>query len=223
MLAEVPYNPSFKFYPTEDEKKWCVQEREKMRKVGIEKFIFWALAGSSRTHKIYPHSEVIWRHVLEHYKNWGVVTIGDGSCTDLETPFAGEARIWKTSGKWTMRQALTMLEIADVVVGPETGTMSCAAFYPMPKIVFLSHSTVENLTRDWINTTSLWAPATECPGRGKNVVPACHKMLPSFEGCRRHTTYGTAQCCAEIEPEWVWKHLQQAMQTGSGGPWTPPL
>ena len=222
-IAEVPYEPAFRFYPNEDEKKWAVQERDKMRKAGIEKWIFWALAGSSRTHKIYPHQDIVWRHVLEHYKGWGVVTIGDGSCADLESPFSGEPRIWKTSGKWTMRQALTMLETADVVVGPETGTMSCAAFYPMPKIVLLSHSTVENLTRDWTNTSSLWAPATECPGRGKNVVPACHKMLPSFEGCRRHTTYGTAQCCAEIEPSWVWEVLQVCMQTGQAPKWEPPV
>ena len=222
-IAETPWDkPRFTFYPTDDEKKWAERERQAMKKVGIEKWIFWALAGSSRTHKIYPHQETLWRHVLEHYKDWGVVTIGDGSCADLESPFAGEPRIWKTSGKWTMRQALTMLEHAQVVVGPETGTMSCAAFYPMPKIVFLSHSTVENLTRDWVNTTSLWAPATECPGRGKNVVAACHKMLPSFEGCRRHTTMGTAQCAAEILPEWTWAVLQQCMNEGVAPTWNPP-
>ena len=215
--------PSFKFHPTDEEKKWRDKERAAMAKVGIQEFILWSLAGSSRTHKLYPHQPAIWQHVLKHFPNWGIATAGDASCRDLEAGFEGEPKIWRTSGKWTIRQVAAMMEIADVVIGPETGVLSMAAFYPQPKVVFLSHSTVENLTRDWVNTTSLWAPFTECPGRGKNEVAACHKMLPSFEGCRRHETFGTAQCCAEILPEWVWSVLQICMTTGEAPPWAPPI
>jgi ADP-heptose:LPS heptosyltransferase len=222
-LAGVPYEPSFEFYPNAEELKWCKVERERMRKAGIERLIVWALTGSNHQHKIYPHSDAIWRHVLQHYPKWGIVTTGDGSGQDLEKGFEGEPRMWKTAGKWTMRQTCTMLAEALVVVGPETGLMSAAAFMPMPKIVFLSHSTEQNLTRDWINTSSMWAPNTVCPGRGKNEVPACHKMLNSFEGCRKNEEFGTAQCVAEILPEWTWEVLQRAMNEGAGGRWTPPL
>jgi ADP-heptose:LPS heptosyltransferase len=222
-LADVPYEPSFEFYPTPEEEKWCKVERERMRKAGIQKLIIWALAGSNHQHKIYPHADVIWQHVLQYYKDWGIALVGDGSCKDLEAGFEGEPRIWKTAGKWTMRQVCTMLREALVVVGPETGLMSIAAFMPMPKLVFLSHSTVENLTRDWVNTTSLWAPYTHCPGRGKNEVSACHKMLNSFEGCRKNEEFGTAACVADIRPEWTWETLQRCMNEGKGGLWSPPL
>ena len=218
-----PFEPSFKFYANEDEKKWLVKEAEKMRKAGIHKTILWTLAGSSRTHKIYPHANLIWQHVLKHYPGWGIVTVGDASCVDLEKGFEGEPRVWRTSGKWNMRQVATFMESADAVVGPETGVMSMAAFYPMPKIIFLSHSTVENLTRDWINTTSIWAPTTHCPGRGNNEAPACHMMHASFEKCARNQDFGTAQCCVEIKPEWVWDSLQHAMNEGVAKLWTPPL
>jgi len=217
-----PFEPSFKFHPTADEIKWRDQERAKMKKAGIEKILMWNLAGSSRTHKLYPHQSVVWQHVLKHYPQWGIVTVGDGSCADLEAGYEGNPKVWRTSGKWSMRQVATMLEAADVVFGPETGVMSMAAFYAMPKICILSHSTVENLTRDWVNTTSIWAPTLNCPGRGNNEVAACHKMLPSFEGCRRNPDFGTAQCCVEVLPEWVWEHLQNAMNTGRGGEWKPP-
>lgn len=220
-LAGVPYEPSFEFYPNEEEIKWCNTERERMRKAGIERLIIWALAGSNHQHKVYPHADIVWRHVLAHYPNWGIATTGDGSCAELEKGFEGEPRIWKTAGKWTMRQTCTMLNEALVVVGPETGLMSIAAFMPMPKIVFLSHSTEMNLTRDWVRTTSMWAPNTHCPGRGKNEVPACHKMLNSFEGCKKNEEFGTAQCVAEILPEWTWKVLQKAMCEGDGGRFTP--
>jgi ADP-heptose:LPS heptosyltransferase len=221
-LAKVPHNPSFKFYPTTEETKWAREELARMKKAGIQKFILWGLAGSSRIHKVYPHQDIIWKHVLQHYRDWGIVTVGDGSLVDLEAGFEAEPRVWKTCGKWNMRQVATMIEYAGVVLGPETGLMSMAAFYPAPKIVILSHSTQENLTRDWVNTTALYAPATTCPGRGANEAPACHQMHADFTGCRRHEEFGTAQCVGEIKPEWVWGVLQRAMVDGHGGPW-PPL
>lgn len=223
LIAGVPYEPSFKFHPTEQEAKWWKEERERMRKAGIKKFMLWALAGSSRHHKIYPYIDILWKHVLTHYTEWGVVTAGDGSCAELEANFEGHQKIWKTSGKWTIRQVLTALEDADVVVGPETGVLNAAAFYSMPKVIFLSHSSIENLTRDWVNTTSFYAPYTCCPGRGNNEVVACHRMLPSFEGCLQNKETGSSQCVSEIKPEWVWGYLQQAMNTGVAEPWNPPI
>lgn len=222
-LAGVPYEPGFEFYETPDELKWAQQELARMKKAGIQQFVIWALAGSSRLHKIYPHSDAIWKHVLQYYPKWGIVTVGDGSCEELAKGYEGEPRFWQTAGKWTMRQVCTMLRHAHVVVGPETGVMSIAAFMPMPKIVFLSHSTEQNLTRDWVRTTSLWAPNTHCPGRGKNEAPACHSMHSTFEGCRRNDEFGTAQCVAEIRPEWTWEVLQKAMREGDGGRFTPPI
>lgn len=226
-IAGVPYEPDkgplFKFYPTEEEKTWRAFEHARMVKAGIKKFMIWPLAGSSRAHKIYPHVDVLWRHVFKYCSDWGIVTVGDGSCAELEAGFDGERKLWRTSGKWTMRQVCAMLELSDLVIGPETGVQSVAAFYPMPKIVFLSHSTVENLTRDWVNTTSMGSPATVCPGRGNNEAPACHKMLPDFNGCRRNEEFGVAQCTVELKPEWVWAVMQKAMNEGSGGIWAPPV
>ena len=193
-----------------------------MRKNGIDKFIMWGLAGSSRTHKVYPHAPAIWAHVMQHYPSWGIATVGDPSCAVFEQGLDGQPRMWTTTTRWKIRQALTMLEIADVVVGPETGLMSGAAFYAMPKVLFLSHSTIENLSRDWTNCTSLYAPNTHCPGRGKNEAPACHLMLPTFEGCNRNSEFGTAQCGVDIRPEWTWSVLQECMQTGKAPAWQPP-
>jgi ADP-heptose:LPS heptosyltransferase len=222
-IAGVPYEPTYKFHPQPEEVKWRDEERARMRKAGIERFILWNLAGSSRTHKLYPHQLSIWQHVLKYFPKWGVVTVGDGSCADLEEGDKGERRLWRTSGKWNIRQVLTMMEVSDVVFGPETGVMSAAAFYPMPKILLLTHSTTNNLSRDWVNTTSIWAPSTWCPGRGKNEAKACHMMHSKFEpGCRRNEEFGVAQCTVEIKPEWVWDHLQRAMTLGEGGTWFPP-
>jgi hypothetical protein len=73
----------------------------------------------------------------------------------------------------------------------------------MPKVVFLSHSSAENLTRDWDNTTPLAAPATHCPGRGDNEAPACHQLHYNWSNCQQAkdaegNLMGVAQCQAEI-------------------------
>lgn len=221
-IAGCDYNPSFTFYSSDEEKKWRDLELAKMKKAGIEKYILWPLAGSSRTHKLYPHAPGVWEHLLKHYPTWGIVTTGDISCNILEKGFEGRPRMWLSAGKYTFRQTLLLMETAHVVVGPETGVMSAAAFYPMPKIALLTHSTVENLTRDWVNTTSIWAPNTHCPGRGNNEVPACHKMLPGFEGCRQNEKTLVAQCSTETDPAWVWEALQVCMNEGKAPVWSPP-
>lgn len=224
LIGDVPYNPSFKFYPTEEERRWREQERERMKKAGIEKYIFWCLAGSSRTHKVYPHSAVLWNHVLEYYPNWGVMTIGDPTCYEFEKSHEGKPRMWLTSRTYTLRQAFTMMETADVVFAPETGLASAAAWYDMPKVISLSHSSIENLTRDWRNTSSIYSPRTTCPGRGSvpGEVLNCNLMLPAFEGCRRSEVTGVAQCVTDTKPEWVWEMLQVCMKTGRAPKWEPP-
>ena len=92
---------------------------------------------------------------------------------------------------------------ADMVIGPETGVLNAVSHEPMPKVCFLSHSTVENLTRDWNNTKSLWARETHCPGRGQNEVAACHQLHYDWSHCKQASgedglPMGIAQCQAEI-------------------------
>src|SRR3990167_2442854 len=56
------------------------------------------------------------------------------------------------------------------------------AMEPMPKIVFLSHSSHENLTRDWANTFALFSTKTKC-------YP-CHRMHYTWEHCMRNEEKG---------------------------------
>ena len=69
---------------------------------------------------------------------------------------------------------------------------------PMAKVVFLSHSTVENLTRDWLHTVSLHSVNTSCPGRGMNDAPACHQLHYGWTHCKRGEKTGIAQCQEDI-------------------------
>jgi hypothetical protein len=88
--------------------------------------------------------------------------------------------------------------------------MNACSHLPVPKVVFLSHSSDENLTRDWDNCISLSSHHTVCPGRGNNEAPACHQMHYSWEFCKR-TADGVSQCMADIPIEQAWHAIEHAI------------
>jgi hypothetical protein len=73
----------------------------------------------------------------------------------------------------------------------------------MPKILFLSHSSVENLSRDWVNTTNLLGNASCYP---------CHMLHYGWDHCRKHEETATAMCQHDISPDTVWKEIEKVMQ-----------
>jgi ADP-heptose:LPS heptosyltransferase len=97
-------------------------------------------------------------------------------------------------------------------MGPETGLLNAAAQMKTPKVVFLSHSTHENLTRDWTNVHPIWSGNTVCPGRGNNEAPACHQLHYSWEHCKQADDHkgertGIAQCMFDMDIGEVYKVL----------------
>lgn len=60
-------------------------------------------------------------------------------------------RIIQTEGFWSLRDALMMPSIADLVVGPESAIINAAGCWPTPKIIIYSHSAPDNLGRYYLN------------------------------------------------------------------------
>lgn len=206
-LAEVPFEkPLTKFYSTIEERNWALDERKKL---DGDLFILWVLHGSS-VHKVWPHIDQIFARLLITFPKARIVTIGEpGRAAMLDEPWAKEPRVVRMAGKWTIRQTLAMADIADVVVGPETGVLSGVCMQPMPKVVFLSHSSHNNLTRDWINAFALFPTQTKC-------YP-CHKMHYSWDTCNQvhdkgQYWDGAARCQVDIPPEACWTALMKAVE-----------
>lgn len=199
-LADVPHELNIKFFATAEEKHWAKKEREK---IGGSKVILWSLAGSS-VHKTWAGLDSILASLMIHFPDCRVVLTGGPECVLLEAGWEQESRIHRKSGVWTIRQTLSFMQVADLVIGPETGVMNAAACEPMPKVVFLSHSSHENLTRDWVNTRPLASAKTAC-------YP-CHKLHFSFEHCAKDEESGTAQCQADISVEQAWDTIAGALE-----------
>lgn len=206
-LAGLPHKPQVMFYPTLEEKQWARKEREKIKSKFV---IMWSLAGSS-VHKVWAGMDNVLAAILLDYPEAEIVLVGGPEAQMLEAGWENEPRIHKTCGKWSIRQTLSFLSEVDIVVGPETGVMNAAAQMNCWKILLLSHSTWENLCRDWEKTIAVWSENTNCKGRGNNEVPACHTLHYGWESCTKHEESGTAQCQFDIKPEEVWQEINKIL------------
>jgi ADP-heptose:LPS heptosyltransferase/predicted SAM-dependent methyltransferase len=208
-LAGLPHRPQVMFYPTEQEKLWARERRDRMSRY----VILWALAGSG-VHKTWPYVDAVVANLMLSYNDVDVIFTGDEFCQILEKGWEKEPRVHSLSARISMRQALTLAQLADCVIGPETGMLNSVSCMDMPKIVFLSHSTHENLTRDWKNVHPLWAPNVDCVGRGKNEAPACHTLIYGWQHCTKAEgeAAGCALCQSLIPADRVCEILHQLIE-----------
>ena len=213
-IARVPHDPQIKFFPTLEEKAWARKQRARMGKF----VVLWSLSGSS-VHKTWAGLDAIIAALMVNYKDVDVVLCGGPEAQILEAGWDKEPRVTATCGKWAIRQTLAFAQVADLVIGPETGVLNAVANEPMPKVIFLSHSSAENLTRDWVETVALQSKGTKCPGRGDDEAPACHLLHYGWTQCAKDEETGTAQCQVDISKEEVYFHLAQYIDRAFGNEW----
>lgn len=203
-LAQVPppYNP--KFYSTFDEKLWA---KNKACSYG-KRNILWSLAGSSG-HKVWPHLDSVLAGILMEYPDTHVVLVGDESCQILEFGWEKERRIHKMSGRWTIRESMAFAEQADLIIGTETGLLNAAGHMDVPKIITLSHSSEEMLTKHWKNAISLKQPQG-CPKYPCRQLHGANGKNP-WEDCPQEPTTGTSLCQFNVTPQMMWQAVDRVL------------
>jgi ADP-heptose:LPS heptosyltransferase len=115
--------------------------------------------------------------IMLQYPDAKIVTVGNELSSLLEVGWENESRVITKSGQWGIRETLAFALVCDMVIGPETGVMNAVAMEDMPKIVFLSHSSPENISKHWVNCHALTPEGCACW--------PCHKMIYGFENCSR--------------------------------------
>lgn len=204
-LAELPYTSEAKFYASEEESsaarrylsdiKNSLAGPLKLPQCAPDRFnILWCLAGSSM-HKFYPNQDAVIYEVLNTMPEAVIVFSGDYACKLLEIGWENTPRIKCESGVMGIRETLTLAQNVDCVVGPETGVLNAVAFEHVGKVIMLSHSSHENLTKHWKNTTVLEPANTAC-------YP-CHRLHYGKEFCFEDKNTGAAICQKSITYERV--------------------
>lgn len=208
-IADVPYDFSgSRFYATPEEHEWAQREHDR-RKAPV---IVWCVNGSS-PHKVWPWTQVVCAWLLErtpcHIVLYGDPGVGKelakGILDCLKQDGADMKRIKSIAGTWNIRQSLAFAQTAEVVVGPETGILNAVGMERNPKVIYMSHSTPENLTRHWINTTTLVPDVEKVP------CFSCHRLHTTWEHCYKDEQTGAALCASNIKPETVFKAIAEAL------------
>lgn len=176
-----------RFYPTKKE----VKKAQKFCNSHGKKTVMFVLSGSS-VHKAYPWTDYVISRILAATRNVQIVLTGDHFCQILEQGWEKESRVTRTSGEWPIRDTLALAQMCDVVIGPETGVLNAVSAEQVFKIVFLSHSSEENLTKHWVRTKAFSANIPCYP---------CHQMHWGFEHCTKDEFTGGALCAARINPD----------------------
>ena len=170
--------------------------------------IEWSLCGSS-FHKHYPWTPFIVGEITKNHDDVRIVMVGDTDCQKIEP--RGKNIIPK-AGVITVRDAMLLTKYADLVIGPETGILNAASCYETPKIVFLSHSSEENLTKYWKQCTSLKPENCSCyPCHRLIYTNSCPKeiiKIPNLEG-KGMLDVEVVRCAHNIRAETVYRTFLQ--------------
>lgn len=205
-IAGMPYEFGPLFYASEEERDGA---RETKKKIG-PRCIAWCLSGS-RIDKVHPHAPGIIARLLKEL-SVPVVMLGKPG-KNFEDAKAIQAHVKRTNGTdeglhlaissvppdappgyghWPVRRTLAMVQECDLVIGPDTGVMWAVAFEPMPKIMLLSHASAENITKHWLNTTTLHADPLRVP------CWPCHQLHDEPWTCTPNAEGNGAACITDI-------------------------
>ncbi len=176
--AGVKFDPKtirVKFTPSAEELAWAEAKRAEWK----GPFVVINPTGSSAP-KWWPHVQACME--LLAAAGVGGIVVGDQRFAQY-TPPAG----WQIVGTtWDLRKVYTLAAFADVVIGTESAVVNSVAHEKPLKIVLLSHSTAENLTRDWDRTIAIQPEGLAC-------YP-CHRIHADWTYCTRNAESGAAAC-----------------------------
>lgn len=224
--AGVPYTFGPLFFPTGDEK---AQAKETRSAIARKKVIGWCITGS-RIDKIYPPTALTIARLI-HDLDAAVIMFGaPPPARDFAEAKAVQEWVIKQNGsesglylalsddqrkQWPIRRMLSQVLACDLVIGPDTGPMWAAAMEPMPKIMLHSHASVTNITKHWVNTTSLHADPEKVP------CWPCHLLHDNSETCvDKQTEAGVkvdpqasgAACISSIRIEAIVAHAAKLLK-----------
>lgn len=196
LVAKVPLEPRVRFYPSAEEMYWANGLR-----ASLQPHVVVLVPNGSSCSKSWPYAGELAKRLLER-EDVTVVMLGDErNCT-----FEPHPRLMKIGLEWDVRRAMTFAQLASVVVGQETGLLNAVSHEKdVHKIVLLSHSSVENLTRDWPNTASI----RELPECG--LPGACHRLHYNWEHCNKDEATNAAKCQAMISVNAVLQRILEAL------------
>jgi ADP-heptose:LPS heptosyltransferase/predicted SAM-dependent methyltransferase len=194
--AGLPFDntkPLQKFYPTAEEMAWAAYERAK-----LDGPLVLINASGSSAPKWWPYAQ----ELADMLSAEGIHSRIVG---ELRLNKFRESRFCKVLGTdLSIRKVFALAACADVVVGTESALVNSVAYESPLKIVLLSHSTHENLTRDWRNAIAVEPAGVDC-------YP-CHRIHTDMSHCKFVHQVSAAACQAAAGAELIFDHLTKYLE-----------
>jgi hypothetical protein len=214
------------FFPSEDEAVRAARVKEEV--LG-GRYVAWVLAGS-RVDKAYPYAAMAIGRIIREL-GVSVLMVGEGG-TQSEITKERVNHVRRQNGDvrglhstitaagadpgghehWSIRRSLSQTLAADVVVSPDTGAAWAVAMEAMPKVMMVSHASVENITKHWVNTVTLHCDVAEVP------CWPCHRLHNDISTCTPAKDLGhAAACMADISVELIVTAVKAALGDAAAG------
>jgi len=190
-LADLPHHFVQHFHPTAEEAAWAREQRAKLFPGPL---VVIAPCGSGGP-KTWPHTQ----RLMDLLAGQQIHSVVLGEIRQDLIP--NEPWSVVLGKELPIRRAMALAQVADAVVGTETGLLNSVATLDLMKVVFLSHSSAENLTKHWKNTVAMEPAGVACH--------PCHRLHRAFEFCTKDSTTGWAACQAAVSAEAVADLVQQ--------------
>lgn len=178
---EKGHTPSMYF--TKSEEEWGRKFRDKHK--GF--LVVYSLTGSS-LHKTYPYADAAIQAMLEGLPDCTVVCVGEAGTYGI---IDKHPRLVDLCGRISIRKAMVLTKVADVVISPETAVANAASCFETPKIILMSHSSEENLTKYWKNVYPIIPPVACYP---------CHQLHYDKYSCPIEEQVQFPVCVALLHP-----------------------
>ena len=222
MRVPAPYEFDKLYYPTDEEIERANRTKEELG----GKFISWVINGS-RIDKVYVQAPILIPRII---KELGVPVVMHGAGEkEYSMAFAIQEQVrvqnsstWgivsaiskegtEPSGhqNWPLRRSLALASVADLVVSPDTGVAWSVAMNDQPKIILVSHTSVENITKHWRNTVTMHADPDRVP------CWPCHRLHNTPDTCVPNEFGNGAKCMTDISVEALFQQIKASLNPSS--------
>jgi ADP-heptose:LPS heptosyltransferase len=168
------------------EERWATDIRETYK--GF--LVVVCLSGSS-LHKTYPYADSVVQAIVETLPDAMVLLVGEAGTYGIIDP---HPQIVDLCGKIGIRKSFILTRVADLVISPETSVANASSAFDTPKIILLSHSSEENLTKYWKNCFSILPPVQCFP---------CHQLHYTRASCPLESETNMPVCVALLHPKLI--------------------
>lgn len=219
-IIGVPHEFGPLFWTSDEEKEAAASTKAQMG----NKVVAWVLSGT-RIDKVFPSAPQAIGRII---KELGIPVVLLGSPSEKEYSMAEAIKelVKNQNGtrdglyssvispavpeeqRTTVRPALALAQECDLVVTPDTGTAWAVAMEPMPKVVMMSHASVENITKHWINTVTLHADPARVP------CWPCHRLHNTIDTCVPNKEGNGAACISDITVESIVAAVANGLRRG---------